>query len=139
MAEGLVIVSEVLVSRLLARLDEIEKKALNEGHRDPDEGGFYACPATRSEPLGDLAWGEDACDCGLAERRESVLRLCRAPRDIIDMYVQAKAQPVAESVPHSKGRGLDHASAMGRLTALGLGLQSLARGLGVEDPEGKEN
>jgi hypothetical protein len=128
-----------LVSDLLAKLDEEEAAANRMGHANPDDGGYYSCPAVHTEPYGDLPWGEDACDCGLKQRREAILRLCRAHRDLIDMYVQAKDQPVAESVRHSKGRGLDHASAMGRLTTLGLVLQVLARGLGVEETDTGRN
>lgn len=106
-----------LVSGLLARLDEIEKVA-KAAPFDP-----YKIHVDNPEDGPHIRWHDPA----------SVLRLCRAHRDIIDMYGQAKDQPVAESVRHSKGRGLDHASAMGRLTTLGLVLQALARGLGVEE------
>lgn len=124
-------VSEVLVSRLLARLDEIEKKALSEGHRDPDEGGFYACPATRSKPYGDLPWGEDACDCGLAGRRESVLRLCRAHRDIVDEYQQAIQ---AELDAHTEGLPVERViQRAAEAQGLYFAVVTVARGLGVEE------
>lgn len=51
-----------MVSRLLAAIQEREDRANAEGHHDPDEGGYYACPATRSEPYGDLPFGEENCD-----------------------------------------------------------------------------
>jgi hypothetical protein len=75
-----------LVVRLLAAIDERERRANAEGHYDPDEGGYYACPATRSEPYGDLPFGEDACDCGLAKRRAEALRLCQSHRDIVARF-----------------------------------------------------
>jgi hypothetical protein len=75
-----------LVERLLAAIQEREDKARAEGHHDPDEGGYYACPATRSEPYGDLPFGEENCDCGLVRRRDEVLRLCQAHRKIIDRH-----------------------------------------------------
>lgn len=86
-----------LVVRLQATLDETEARANAEGHHDPDEGGYYACPATRSEPLGDLPWGEDACTCGLAKRRADTLRLVQAHRDLIALF------PV--SAPHLDTEG----------------------------------
>jgi hypothetical protein len=42
-------------------------------HDDPDEGGYYACPAVRSESLGDLPFGEDECTCGQRLRRQVIL------------------------------------------------------------------
>lgn len=62
-----------------------------------------------------------------------VLRLCQSHRDILAMYVEAKERPVVREGREAKLRGLDHASAMGRLTTLGLVVQALARGYGVED------
>jgi hypothetical protein len=47
------------------------------------------------------------------------------------MYQEAKDQPVARV--GGKLRGLDHASAMGRLTTLGLVLQALAEGYGITE------
>lgn len=61
------------------------------------------------------------------------LRLVQSHRDILDMYRKAKAQPVRREGREARLRGLDHASAMGRLTTLGLVLQTIARGYGIED------
>jgi hypothetical protein len=49
------------------------------------EGGevWLACPATRTEPLGDLEWGEGRCDCGLAKRKDRALRRVKATRDLV--------------------------------------------------------
>jgi hypothetical protein len=66
---------------------------------------------------------------------QSVLRLCQAHRKIIDMYQQAKARPVCREGREARLRGLDHASAMGRLTTLGLALQVLAEGYGLTEGE----
>lgn len=42
-------------------------------HDDLDEGGYHACPAVRTEPLGDLPFGEDECTCGLRLRQHALL------------------------------------------------------------------
>jgi hypothetical protein len=72
-----------LVTFLRARLDDRERAAPT-AHVDPDEGGFYACPATRDEPFGDLPYGPDACECRLAERRADVLDDVDSKRRILD-------------------------------------------------------
>lgn len=124
--------SNDLVSGLLAKLDRIERAAtvaarVPRGQRQGNHRQARGLTVT----LPSRAW----TDYVALLDPESVLRLCRAHRDIIEMYVQAKQQPVAESVPHSKGRGLDHASAMGRLTTLGLVLQALAQGYGLTEKD----
>jgi hypothetical protein len=51
-------------------------------HDDPDDGGFYACPATRTEPLGDLgpeSFGEENCTCGVLARRRQIATLLAQP------------------------------------------------------------
>lgn len=111
-----------VVSRLLAAIDERAAKARDEGHYDPDEGGYYACPATRSEPLGDLPFGEDACDCGLAERRADTLRLCQAHRDIVAEWQKWRGQCSTERQ-------------LGYFGGLDLTIRLVARGYGVEDGE----
>lgn len=44
----------------------------------------YACPASRTEPLGDLPWGEEHCTCGLTQRKRSVLARVEAERAILE-------------------------------------------------------
>lgn len=51
-------------------------------HDDPDDGGYYCCPALRTEPLGDLgpeSFGEENCTCGVRARRAKILRLLALP------------------------------------------------------------
>lgn len=52
-----------------ALIDQVERWQ----HDDPDEGGYYACPAVRTEPLGDLPGGPGECMCGLLDRQRAVL------------------------------------------------------------------
>lgn len=62
---------------------------------------------------------------------EPVLRLCQAHREIVAMYQKATNSRSFSVMPD-----LDHASAMGRLTALGNVLKALAQGydLAASDP-----
>lgn len=113
-----------VVSGLLAKLDEEEAAANRMGHANPDDGGYYSCPAVHTEPYGDLPWGEDACDCGLKQRRESVLRLCQAHRDIVNAY--GGALFTQECHPEYEGNN-------GYVRAMRDTLRILARGLGVEE------
>jgi hypothetical protein len=74
-----------LAEFLLACIAEDEASAPHEHRRDPEgDAGYYACPAARTEPLGDLPWGPDACDCGLDARRRRVLAECEAKRRIVE-------------------------------------------------------
>lgn len=81
-----------LIAFYQTRLDEAERRAPNE-HDNPDEEGFYACPATRSKPYGDLPFGEANCDCGLAYRRHMVLADIAAKRAILDGFESDEANP----------------------------------------------
>lgn len=53
----------------------------------PDGRPFYACPATRTEPLGDLPFGEENCTCGLEQRRHRVLVDCDMLEQIIRQHL----------------------------------------------------
>lgn len=122
-----------LVSRLLAAIEEVERRANTQGHRNPDDGGYYSCPAVHTEPYGDLPWGEDACDCGLAERRADALRLCQAHRDIVAAYVEAQRR--VDRWPVTEQTTLRQAYVMARGYAGGLrkSVELAARGYGIED------
>jgi len=156
-----------LVSRLLAKLDEVERiaKAGAVGYPSSEYNMDSAFMTRRWESRYHEVWAvmtqeptpeqlaartrdprhELVADCGPANvyparhmalhDPQTVLRLCQAHRDIIDMYVEAKARPVVREGREAKLRGLDHASAMGRLTALGLVLQALAAGYGIQEED----
>jgi hypothetical protein len=70
-----------LIAFVKARIGEEDARANTMRH----EGGevWLACPATRTEPLGDLEWGEGACDCGLAVRKARALREVAAKQAIL--------------------------------------------------------
>lgn len=142
--------SSDVVSRLLEAIDKVELTA--QDAIDWARGGDWSEAEHRK-----VGWGESQDDLdvlsggkpiatfhaeyggamaalhAIANDPNSVLRLCQAHRDIIEMYREAKARPVVREGREAKLRGLDHASAMGRLTTLGLVVQALARGYGVED------
>lgn len=77
-----------IMAFLNAQLDADERRANAMGHTDPDEGGFYACPATRPDgyDYGDLPSGEAHCDCGLAERKGKALRRVAAMRRRLERH-----------------------------------------------------
>jgi hypothetical protein len=81
-----------LAAWLLACVQDDLDEADRWEHDSPDEGGYYSCPATRSEPYGELAYGEENCDCGLAKRRARVLVECDTKRRIIAEYQKAAAE-----------------------------------------------
>jgi hypothetical protein len=148
-----------LVSGLLAKLDSLERlaQAATAGPWRYNPGKEWHEPTALAFPPGWRPRGEEFVGAGPLESTvgvaatgpadhpqsmadaafiaangpDAVLRLCRAHRDIIEMYQQAKARPVQRD--RGKLRGLDHASAMGRLTTLGLVLQSLAEGYGLQE------
>lgn len=113
------------MSRLLAKLDEEEARARTMVHHSPDDGGYYSCPAVHTEPYGDLPWGENACDCGLKERRDSVLRLCQAHRKIIDKYLSQ----------FEINKGEHDLAQSGALLALHGVVRDLADGYGITEQE----
>lgn len=86
-----------LVAFLRARLDDDEQLADRMDHDNPDEGGFYACPATRDGPYGDLPGGEENCDCGLANRRGRLLREVESKRLLL-AFALVMSAPVATPV-----------------------------------------
>ncbi len=72
-----------LVAFLAARLDEDEQRALAMKHFTVHEQPYYSCAASRTGPLGDLEWGEEFCDCFVAERKARALREVEAKRKIL--------------------------------------------------------
>lgn len=84
-----------------ARLDEDEAQA-NAMEHVTAESELYACPATRSEPLAgtDLEWGEENCDCGLAERKGRALREVAAKRAILADCQRAMSKQREFSAAH---------------------------------------
>lgn len=75
--------TESLVEWLSAQLDVDQRRAEAWEHDNPDDGGYYACPAVQTEPYGDLPWGEENCDCGLAARRGFTLADIATKRRIL--------------------------------------------------------
>ena len=74
---------EGVAAFVAARLDEDERRAADMQHEPDTDDTYYNCPATRIRPHGDLSWGEDACDCGLAARKGRALREVTALRAIV--------------------------------------------------------
>jgi hypothetical protein len=69
-----------------ARLDEDERRADAMEHFAVYEQPFYSCPASRTEPYGDLEWGEDACDCCRAGFHGLNGRSLGAPEGVLDPF-----------------------------------------------------
>jgi len=70
---------------LRARLDEDQQRADRMDHRNIDDGGYYSCPATRSEAWGDLPTD---CDCNLEARRKRALAEVEAKRGVVDWCIE---------------------------------------------------
>jgi hypothetical protein len=71
-------VTDDLIAFIRARLDDDERGAPSE-HYNPDEGGYYSCPAARDE-----GYGKGDCLCGLAEKRRRALAEVDAKRRILE-------------------------------------------------------
>lgn len=116
--------SEVLVSALLAKIAELEKLA----ERDRDGFGKDGSLHTVHCGYRQQEWTEP-CECDVPE---SVLRLCRAHRDIVELY--QKQQRIADKLAADPAtadadRRWIAAGIVGGLTSA---VDALARGLGVE-------
>lgn len=74
-----------------ARLAEAQERAGAMGHFTVYDDTYLSRPASRTEPFRDLPYGDDACDCGLAERKARALRTVAAHRAILAMYTQTLA------------------------------------------------
>ena len=77
---------EGMTAFVAARLDEEEARANAMEHFIVYDDTYYSCPATRTEPHGDLEWGEEHCDCGLAERKAKRLREIAAMRAVLALH-----------------------------------------------------
>lgn len=76
-----------LIAFFRARVEEGETHANAIGHDVNVLDEFYSCAAGRTEPLGDLEWGENAtCDCFAAERKARALREVEGDRLLIEAY-----------------------------------------------------
>ena len=80
-----------LIAFLTARIDEDEQRALAMKHFTVHEQPYYSCAGSRTEPLGDLEWGEEFCDCFVAERRARALREVEAKRKILAAFTEMPA------------------------------------------------
>ena len=69
-----------------ARISEDKARAHAMGHFTVHEEPYFSCPASRAGPSGDLEWGEEHCDCFLAERKARALREVEAKRAILAEY-----------------------------------------------------
>lgn len=75
-----------------ARLDEEETRANAMEHFIVYDDTYYSCPATRTEPHGDLEWGEEHCQCGLAGRKAKRLREIAAGRALVTFAFENASQ-----------------------------------------------
>jgi hypothetical protein len=78
------------------------EKVKGEQHRN-DSSDAYSCPASRTEPIGDLPYGQENCDCGLIARKRDTTARCEAELGIIDDYEQARRK--LESGPDPRAPG----------------------------------
>jgi hypothetical protein len=79
----------------------------------PDEP-FYSCAGSRTEPYGDLEWGEGDCDCFVAERRAEALAGAEAKLAIVtrcEAVLAAFADPATGLWPDVTRRERTHAGA----------------------------
>lgn len=77
------------VEFLTRALDACEASAARLDHVTADrdvDSEVLACPASRTEPLGDLPWGPENCDCGLQRRRDQINASVAAERVILAMH-----------------------------------------------------
>lgn len=85
-----------LLEFLEARTAEAQACAEAMEHYTVYDETYLSCPATRTEPFGDLPWGEKDCDCGLAARKARALRDVEAKRVIVAEYEAVAAAPPAD-------------------------------------------
>ena len=72
-----------LAAFINARLDVEQHSAESMEHFTVFEQPYYSCAASRAEPYGDLEWGEEYCDCFLAERKARRLREIAVLRSVV--------------------------------------------------------
>lgn len=79
-----------MITWLTGALADEQARGENLGHFSIG-APWLDCPATRAEPLGDLEWGPDACDCGRDRKRADILAGVEADRAILAEHAQVKA------------------------------------------------
>lgn len=144
--------SEVLVSALQARLDHVEQLALAAQGRQWDDDYDEQRPVEsvwsvdQDGQVSEWATGDTIAACtrddwehtalreGVAPHiaangPQAVLRLCRAHRDIIELY---------QGALHTRSCHPDHDGNNGYVWALEHTLTALARGFGVEETTGND-
>ena len=124
-------VSDGMAAFATARLDEEEARAEAMEHFTVFEQPYYSCAGSRTEPYGDLEWGEERCDCGVAGRKAKRLREIAAMRAILGMYVATLAlveapPPVREGPYAGKISARDYLDAKRELAVLRPAVAELA-------------
>lgn len=133
-----------LITRLSAELDRREEWLRSrDGHRNPDDGGYYSCAAVREYSIDGEPTGSDAyCDCGYVAQREGELRLIEAHRKILARYVKVDAELHAHAARVHAGEHIDGEARvrseahMWQHMALYEVVRHLARGYGLTTEEG---
>lgn len=75
-----------IASWLRGHLDHDAAVADNLEHYNPDGGGIYSCPATRTSPLGSLPYGPKNCDCGVGDQRYRAKLAIAAHHRILEQH-----------------------------------------------------
>ncbi len=83
--------NERLYAFVTARLDEEQARAEAMEPFTVHEQPYYSCAGTLTGPYGDLEWGEDRCDCFVAERKAKRLREIAAMRAVLTAYEMSVA------------------------------------------------
>lgn len=74
-----------LTTWLLEQVTVDERDAAQMRHLTFDSE-YYSCPGSRTGPVGDLEYGEDACDCGMPQQRARLLADCEAKRKLVALH-----------------------------------------------------
>lgn len=75
--------TDAAVAWLRAQIEGDRARAETMAHFTNPGDDFYSCPASLTKPLGDLPWGPEHCQCGLAARQQDALADCEAKLAII--------------------------------------------------------
>ena len=73
---------EAFLTRCIGE-DQARAEAMT--HFQLPENEYLWCPAALTEPLGDLPFGEECCDCHLAERQQRAFREVSAKRRLLEV------------------------------------------------------
>jgi Family of unknown function (DUF6221) len=107
--DGLTDADRKLRAFVAARIGEREQFARDMPHFTVPGQPFYSCPGSRTGPYGDLEWGEEHCDCYLADRRARALREVAAGRVLLDAHLKAHQAGEALAVEIAGGTLRAHA------------------------------